>query len=210
MTDSAVLPDHRPLDSRHPVEDVLDRLRELTDREELTIADMLNAFGRTAFLPLLIIMGIALVSPLSGVPLFSTIMGLSIGVTASQLLFGKETIWMPGFIRRRSLKATRLENAIDRVQGLARRLDRVTRARWLMLTRPPILFAVQVLTVLSGFTMPFLEFVPFSSSVLGLAVVLYAMAQLTRDGAFVFAGILTTLIGWAIPITAAFAVAQAV
>jgi hypothetical protein len=32
--------------------------------------------------------------------------------------------------------------------------------------------------------MPFLELVPFSSSILGVAVVLFATALLTRDGLF--------------------------
>ncbi|MGR3491863.1 MAG: exopolysaccharide biosynthesis protein [Shimia sp.] len=204
------MPDPRPLDTRRPVEDVLDRLRELTDREELTIAHILVAFGRTAFLPVLIIMGLALVSPLSGIPLLSTIMGISIGIVSAQLLFGRQTIWVPGVIRRRAIKAERLDKAIARLQGLARWLDRLTRTRWPALTRPPAVKIAQALTVLSGITMPFLEFVPFSSSILGLAVVMYAMAQLTRDGALIFAGMFATLIGWSIPITAVMAISEAV
>jgi hypothetical protein len=53
----------------------------------------------------------------------------------------------------------------------------------------PLIFIPQTFCVLSGLMMPFLEFVPFSSSLVGAAVALLAFGMLARDGLFVMLGL---------------------
>ena len=48
----------------------------------------------------------------------------------------------------------------------------------------PIVYVPQLLSLVSGLTMPFLEVIPFSSSVVASGVSMLALSLLTRDGLF--------------------------
>ena len=61
-------------------------------------------------------------------------------------------------------------------------LDAHTGKRLSVLVRPPMDRLLHLACVLCGIAMPVLELVPFTSSILGAAVVLLAMTLLVRDG----------------------------
>ena len=65
---------------------------------------------------------------------------------------------------------------------------RHTRQRFRVLTVPPFRQWLYLLCFLCGAAMPFLELVPFSSSLLGTAVVIMATALLARDGLLALLG----------------------
>ncbi|MGR3434222.1 MAG: exopolysaccharide biosynthesis protein [Shimia sp.] len=181
-----------PLSEERPVEDVLDRLRALSRSGDgsapISLGEVMDAFGGTSFLPLTMLLGLALVSPLSGIPLLSSIVGLTIAAISVQHLLGRRHIWLPGPLERRSVPRKRIEGVITRMRGVARWFDRLTRVRLRALTTWPVAIVVRALVVICGLSMPFMEVVPMSSSVLGLAVFLFCLGQLTRDGAFLVAG----------------------
>jgi hypothetical protein len=64
----------------------------------------------------------------------------------------------------------------------------------------------QMLCVLCGLAMPFLELLPFSSSLLGMAVLLISVGFLVRDGVYTLAGLVFIFIAASIP----FAVAESI
>ncbi len=68
-------------------------------------------------------------------------------------------------------------------------LDARTHRRMSYLVTPPLVFIPQILCVLTGLTMPFLEFVPFSSSLAGTAVALLAFGMFAKDGLFILFGV---------------------
>jgi hypothetical protein len=67
--------------------------------------------------------------------------------------------------------------------------------------QPPLSVLPKLVCVLCGAAMPFLELVPFSSSILASAVVLIGLSILARDGLFALLGILVAGIGFSIPVT---------
>jgi hypothetical protein len=72
-------------------------------------------------------------------------------------------------------------------------LDRITRHRLRWFVRRPLVLVPQVLCLLCGLAMPVLELVPLTSSILGAAVVCFAIALVAGDGLFALGG--TTVIG---------------
>ena len=171
--------------SKKPVRDVISKLDALSDRDSVTVGTMLDAFGRTSFLPVMMVPAILVVSPLSGIPLFSSICGLTIALVAVQMLFARDHIWLPGFVTDRTVKGERLHGAMAKLERLAKGIDRISRRRWQALVVPPGNRLAQVMCLLAGLMMPFLELVPFSSSILGLCVLCCAAGLLARDGLFV-------------------------
>ncbi len=174
--------------NHHAVRDIVDRLERVADRERLTVADVLDAFGPTAFLPVMLIPALLVVSPLSGIPLFSSLCGLTIALVAVQMLAGRSRLWLPGKIRRREIEGARLRHGAGRLQGLADWIDRNAQGRFPLLVGRRAQRFVIAACLLAGATMPLLEIVPFSSSVLGLSVVLLCSGLLTGEGLFVLAG----------------------
>ncbi|MBY6201076.1 exopolysaccharide biosynthesis protein [Maritalea mobilis] len=164
--------------------DLLNDVADLNDHatEPPTLQTVLHAFGRAGVLPVLITVALIVVSPLSGIPLLSSFAGLTIAGIALQLAAGRHSLWLPKWLCQRSVPRDRLDRAVDKLRPLARFLDRQSRPRLRVLTTPPMSRVLLLLCGLGGLAMPFMELLPFSSSLMAMAVVLTGFAILTRDG----------------------------
>ncbi len=175
--------------SGHAIADILDRLEELAGREKASLGEIMAATGGQSVAAALVAPALIVVSPLSGIPLLPTVCGLLIALIGLQLLVGRPGLWLPGPLMRRQVRGERLGRAVVWLDRLGNWLDRHARHRFTALTVPPLALVPQVGAILSGLSMPFLELVPFSSSILGLAVVFFAAGLVVRDGLFVVAGL---------------------
>jgi hypothetical protein len=175
-----------------PVTDIVARLDDTAQgRERVTLRDVVEAFGRRSFLPMLMVPALLVVSPLSGIPLFSSACGITIALIAAQMLWpGRDHLWLPEGLMRRNVSGARARQAVARLGRLAHRLDGLARdrLRWLVAAGPGR-WLLETCCLLSGLAMPVLELVPFSSSILGFAVLLMATGLLTRDGLFALLGL---------------------
>jgi hypothetical protein len=122
------------------------------------------------------------VSPLSGVPLFSSTCGILICLVSGQMLFGRSNLWLPGWLGRKRIEGARAEKAISAMRRAANWLDRHASKRLQVVLSQPFISLIRLVCLLCGALMPVLEVVPFSSSILGAAVALLALSMLTRDG----------------------------
>lgn len=182
-----------------PVTNVLDRLDSLTDAEHVTLTRMVQAFGDASFVPALMVPALLVVSPLSGIPLFSSLCGLTIALISAQMLARRSHLWVPGVLGRRRVAGARLAKAVKALRGPAGWLDRHTGARLRLLFRAPLSLLPPVMAMVCGVAMPFLELVPFSSSILGTAVLLIAVGLLSRDGVWIVVAGAVMAVASAIP-----------
>jgi hypothetical protein len=147
-----------------------------------SLEQVLQSFGPTGALPVMMTVALLIVSPLSGIPMMSTLAGLTIAGLAFQMALGRRSIWLPAWLRRRRVTGARLIDAIRAVRPMARFLDRHSRPRLRLLTAPPASRLVLLLCGLCGLSMPALELVPFTSSLLALVVACLGFSLLVRDG----------------------------
>ncbi|EPX86806.1 Exopolysaccharide synthesis, ExoD [Salipiger mucosus DSM 16094] len=166
---------------------------EAAHGDTVTPRDLLKSFGDSSFLPVMMVPALLVVSPLSGIPLFSSICGLTIAFIALQLLLARRHIWLPAFIMDRRIDGARARAAVTKLRKFTDWLDNKTRSRLRFMVRPPMRAWLYLLCMLCGLAMPFLELVPFSSSVLGAAVLLFSTALLARDGLFALIGSIAVL-----------------
>jgi len=183
-----------------PVAEVLARLDGIAARDRLALDDVIEAFGDAAFLPILMVLALVVVSPLSGIPFLPTLFGLAIATVGAQAALGRERIHLPRWIGGRQVSGRRLRRALQRLRGAADWVDRRARPRFSALVHAPFDLVPKLAIVPCGLAMPFLELVPFSSSILAGAVLLFATALLTRDGLFVLAGLALLGLGASIPV----------
>lgn len=150
--------------------------------ERVTLEDIVDALGPASFPPLLMAPALAVVTPLSGIPLFSSICGTLIVLISGQMALGRRTLWLPDWLLRRSLPGDRLRRAAAWLEGPADWLDRRTGPRLRFLVAPPADRLVHLVCLICGAGMPMAELIPFTSSILGAAVLVLSMALLVKDG----------------------------
>lgn len=196
MADPTSPPDPGPV----TIGDIVARLERLSGRASVTLGDILASFGQASFVPALMLPALLVFSPLSGIPLFSSICGLTIAAVSAQMLLRRRHIWLPRMLRDRAVSGPRLRQALGTMARAGRWIDRNTGERLHLLTAQPMASLFTLVCFCAGLAMPFLELVPFSSSILGLAVLLIAAAFLTRDGLFALAGLAIFAVAPTIPL----------
>lgn len=180
--------------SLHNLEQLLKHIGELArDEDQVSMAQVVESVGDRSFGPLLLIMGLTLFSPLSGVPGMAIFAGLFVLLIALQMLVGRKHFWLPGFILNRSVPQSKLTKALDWLRPTARRIDRMIKPRLNFMLHPSSTYLIAGLCVVVGAGLPFLELVPFSSSIVGLALAILGLALVARDGLLVL--IAVTFIG---------------
>ena len=179
---------------------IIERVMALSDTPTVSVRDIVAGFGEASFLPFLMVPALIVVSPLSGIPLLSTICGTCIALISVQMLIPRHRhLWLPAAIMRQRIGTVRLVTGLRRIEGPARWIDARSHRRLQVLVRPPVSILAQMMCVLCGAAMPFLELVPFSSSILASAVVLFGVGFLARDGVFTLAGMAIAMLGASIP-----------
>lgn len=187
------------LEGRNSLAGLIDRIVQASENEQITVKDLVEAIGEASFTPLLLIPAVAVATPLSGIPLFSTSMGVLIFLVASQMLLRCDHLWLPVWLLQRHANGSRTKVAFEKSRPMMVWLDKHTHERLGFLLHRPLIFLPQVLCVLTGMLMPFLEFIPFSSSLAGIAVALLAFGMLARDGLFIALGFIPYVgLGWLI------------
>ncbi|MEJ6391048.1 exopolysaccharide biosynthesis protein [Gymnodinialimonas ulvae] len=192
---------HTPPDPAPPASlpEIIDRVLQAAEVELTDIRTILHSFGRASFTPVLLLPAIAVATPLSGIPLFSSLMGIFIAIVSAQMLARRKYLWLPDFILSRQINGAKLTAAFTRIRSVAVWVDTHTAKRFRLLSRRPLVFVPQLICLVSGLMMPLLEFVPFSSSVAGIGVAILALGMLARDGVVIVLGLLPYAgVGWLI------------
>lgn len=179
----------RPLQN---LEQLLDHLVQLAEGEaEVSLGMVVESIGSRAFGPLLMLIGLTLVSPFSGIPGMAVTMAIFVGLIASQMLIGRRHFWLPGWLLNRSVKRDRLLRVVRRVRPLARRVDRLLRPRLTVLVDYGASYVIAALCLLIALGMPMMEMVPFSASAAGVALGAFGLSLVVQDGLLV-----VLAVGW--------------
>lgn len=175
--------------------EIVDRVIAASDRDEVGLDTLIESFGRASFTPLLLIPAFTVATPLSGIPGLSSLCGIVIALVSAQMIARRSHAWFPKWLLDRKIRGRRVQQAFGKLRSLAVWIDGHTRARMTAFMHRPLIFVPQAICFLSGAAMPFLELVPFSSTILGTGVLFLAIAMLTRDGMLALLGLLPYLGG---------------
>ena len=173
-------------ESPNNLEQLLDQIAELADDESrVYMRQVVESVGSRSFGPLLLVIGVTLFSPLSGIPGMAVFAGLFVMLIAVQMLMGRNNFWLPSFILNRSVPQQKLLKAIGWVKPTARRIDKLIKPRLSFMLHSSSSYLLAGLCVAVAAGLPFLELVPFSSSIVGLGLAILGLALVARDGLLV-------------------------
>jgi hypothetical protein len=164
--------------------------------ERIEVDRLLDVFGERAFGALLFILAVPNLVFLP--PGASALFGAPLMLIAAQLALGRETVWLPQAIRRRSFDKSVFQRAVEHTRPWLRRAERLLAPRLVFMfgafgTRL-IGFGCLVLALL--ITLP----IPLANFLSGLAIAAFALALLQRDG-------IAAAFGWACALVSAGATA---
>ena len=175
------------------LKDLLVAMRPEDGASHVSVKDVLTRIGEKSFAPAILVIGLILVSPVSGIPGTPTIGSLIVVLCAVQAILGRGHLWLPDLLMRRRVSAPRMRRGIDWLRRPADWLDRHTHDRYLFLSSPPFSQLSFGLIGMVALTWPFLELLPFVTSFGAGAVSLIAFGLMTRDGAYMIAGLGVTV-----------------
>jgi len=165
------------------LEQLLDQLDTISeDAERVSLGIIMEAVGSRSFGPLLVMAGVILISPLSGIPGMPTTMGIFVFLIAVQLLFHRQHFWLPHWLFRRSMTVKSLGKAVNWLRPSARFIDRWLQPRLPVFISGVSQYLIAVICLLLAAAMPVMELVLFSASSAGAVFVLFGLALIAHDG----------------------------
>jgi len=188
-----------PAENPKNVTDILDRLDGLASgRDKITLGDVVEALGHRSHGPFLIILPLIDISPIGAVPGLPTAIAALIILMAGQLLLGHSHLWLPSFLKKRSLSSGKVAKAVKKIDPMAQRMDRWFHRRLPILTSGPFVRMAAGAVILLALFVPPLELLPFATTGPMAAIAAFGLALLMRDGLLMIVAILIALAAAAI------------
>ncbi len=155
----------------------------------LSLGELLDQFGDEGLLLLTIFLTLVFLIPVS-IPGVSTAFGAAILLVGFSRLRNKP-LWLPQRLRARSIPAAKLRPALERGLHWVRRLEKVSRPHRLPgLADDGVVGVFNNLAFILGALLLMAPFglVPFSNTLPAIALLLFAIGFLQRDGVVVLLG----------------------
>jgi hypothetical protein len=161
---------------------VLDRLTSMTDRDEISLGEIVERLGHHSFAAVMLGFALVSTSPASAIPGVTTAVALIVFLLIAQMLAGRDSMWLPGFIVDWRIRADKLVGATKWLRGPVTYVERLLRPRIALVFSPPWIWLGMLAIVALTVAMPFLEILPLTGSLASAVIALFAASLLTRDG----------------------------
>lgn len=171
-----------PNTDTHALSDVLDQLESSADGDKVSVSHVVDTLGHSSFASLMLVFSLISTSPASGIPGVTAMVAGLVFVLVVQMILGRKSLWLPGFVARRRLSSDKLREGIDWLRKPVHFVERFLRPRLTWLFHRPWLWVPMILILTLTLFMPFMELVPMSGSIASAVIALFAASLLTRDG----------------------------
>jgi hypothetical protein len=156
--------------------------------ETLTLSEVLDAFGRRSYGPLLLVIGLFAISPATIVPGLTWLAAALTLIVAGQMALGLKRVWLPRSALQAELPRDAVLGGIAKSRGFAKRIDGLLRPRLTFLSGPPFVNVVALLCIAAALITFPLGLIPFAPLAPGIAVVFFGLGMVARDGLWLLLG----------------------
>ncbi|PJK31519.1 exopolysaccharide biosynthesis protein [Minwuia thermotolerans] len=165
--------------------EVLDRLLDHADGRQVSVGEMLDAFDKRAFAPLLLVPGLVALGPTGAIPGVSIATATIIVLVALQMLVGADHPWLPDRAQRVRFPKSKLQTLVQKSRPVARFIDRFLKHRLTTLTDGIFGRLGAIFCIAMAATMYPLALVPFGVALPSAAIVVFSLGLAARDGVMV-------------------------
>lgn len=173
--------------------------------DEISLKEIIEHFGDRAFGALILFFAAPNMLPLP--PGTSSVLSAPLIFITVQLVMGRSTIWLPEFMVSKKLKTEHVKFFCDKVAELLKRTEVLVKPRYLVMTKPIMERLIGIIALVLSVVL-FLP-IPLGNLPPAVALSLFSVGIIERDGIFVALGWLATLISFGILIALGFAAVAA-
>ena len=163
---------------------ILTQIADDETRRRISLGDLITALHDRAIGALIFVFAFPNTIPMP--PGASSILGAPLLFLTAQLALGRSA-WLPKIISTRSIDRIHFAHVVRRIAPWLARAERLLRPRIQVLTRPPVENLIGVVCLLLSIIL-FLP-IPLGNMPPAIAICLFALAILERDGIWVLAGL---------------------
>jgi hypothetical protein len=179
-----VRPHPEPRSIGPALSDILSRIAADETRQRISVGDLITALHDRAIGALIFVFAFPNTIPMP--PGASSILGAPLLFLTAQLAFGKNP-WLPKVIAERSMERVHFRAVVSRVAPWLARAERLLRPRLEILARPPFEYLIGGICLLLSIIL-FLP-IPMGNMPPAVAICVFALAVLERDGIWVLIGV---------------------
>ena len=182
----------KPADSPRLLSELLLNFANNLQTEKVQLGSLTQLLGDRSFGFILLLFALPNCLPIVSIPGVSTIAGIPLALVALQVMFGANKVYLPRWVDNKSFSSDTCKSFIYRVVPWLKRLERLMKPRWLVLTSPSFERAIGLICFLLALLliMP----IPLGNVLPGLCILMMAFGLMERDGVFVAVGFFLTLI----------------
>lgn len=165
--------------------------------ERIRVGDLVAGLRNRVFGLTFLVFGIPNCIPMPpGVPV---ICGIVLGFVAAQLALGRDFPWLPARVADKTFPRSVLVSIVERAVPIIRKFERLSRPRLDVLVTSGARRAIgAIIVLLAGILIlpiPFLGNMPP-----GIAICIFGLALIERDGLFALGGYVATVLGLAVTV----------
>ena len=176
--------------------DLVKRIGELGEgQDHVSVHDIREMLGERSFGPLIALPALIEITPIGGIPGVPTLIAVMITLVCAQMLFGRDHLWLPNVLERKTLKGDRVKDGMKWLERPAGWIDRMLRPRLSWFSGTVGLRIVALLCILLCTTVPPLELLPFASTIPMGAIALMGLGLMVRDGLVILIAALGASLG---------------
>lgn len=169
--------------------EVVDELEAASEGgETVSVGHLIDALGERGYGPALAILPLIELTPIGGIPGFPTLLALTVGLITVRLLMGYRHFWAPDWLRRRELNSERVFKSVHWLKPISERIDGQLRERLSRFAGPTARKAACIVILGILLLVPPLEVIPFATSAPMIAISVFGLGLLYRDGLLMLLG----------------------
>ncbi len=178
-------------------------LVEMTERgsERISLEEIATALADRSFAAMLLLFAAPNMLPLP--PGASGVLGAPLVLIAFQLMIARDHLWLPNFLRKRSVDRSKFRRVAEKLRSKLERLEKLVRPRMWPFPRALTERYVGVVTLLLAVILALP--IPFNNMLPAFAIVVLSLGLMARDGLWLLFGTLLFLGSVGIIVALAFA-----
>ncbi|MCS0495992.1 exopolysaccharide biosynthesis protein [Ancylobacter mangrovi] len=180
------------MDHRSPrTSELLSAIVTAHSAERIGVGEVVHALRNRAFGLSLLLLGLPNCLPMPpGIPV---ICGVLLCFVGAQMMVGRDELWLPRWLANKTISRRLLDKIISGALKWVRRFESYSRPRLIYFSSPSARFVLGGMVLVLGLLL-LLPIPIFGNLPPGIAVCILGLGLVERDGAFIFAGIVATLI----------------
>lgn len=157
-------------------------------KDQITIRELLATVGRRSYGPLLLLVGLIAISPITAVPGLTWATAALTFLIAVQMLIGRRTPWLPKGALDATVSRDLVVKGVSAARPWARRIDKLLKPRLTFLALQPFVNLIALVCIAAALITIPLGFIPFAPFIPSLAIVIFGLGMTARDGLVLLLG----------------------